>query len=118
MGHEERTLVVTAQNLVAAQPGDRVVLSMSQRAVLQAGLLAYTLPLLAMFLGAFLGQYWAGQTGSLVGGFGALASSYLLIHRYLEPRLQRGSQFTIDITRIIDNEEAESCVAEYDNSHH
>lgn len=118
MSHEQRSLTVSAQNLVAAQPGDRVVLTMSQQAVLQAGLLAYTLPLIAMFLGAFLGQYYAGQIGSLVGGFGALAVSYFVLHRFLEPRLQRGSKFTINITKIIDYEEANSCVTEHDNSHH
>lgn len=118
MSHEQRSLIVSAQNLVAAQPGDRVVLSLSERAVLQAGLLAYALPLIAMFLGAFLGQYYGGQTGALVGGFGALVVSYVLLHYVLEPRLQRGPKFSLNITRIIDDEEANSCVTEHDNSHY
>lgn len=118
MAHEQRTRVVKAQNLIAAQPGDRVVLAMSQQAVLRAGLLAYTLPLLVMFIGAFLGQYLAGQIGSVVGGFAALALSYLTLNRIMEPRIQRSSQFTITITEIIDNEEADVCVTEHDNAHY
>ncbi len=117
MAHEQRTRIVTAENLVAAQPGDRVLLSMSQRAVLQAGLLAYTIPLLCMFLGAFLGQYSAGQIGSLIGGFGALAVSYLVLHRFLEPRLRKDAQFNIKITHIIDDEEANGCVTDHDSHH-
>ncbi len=117
MGHEERTRIVTARNLVAARPGDRVILSMSQQAVLQAGLLAYTIPLLGMFLGVFLGQNFAGQIGSVIGGFGALAGTYLVMHRFLEPRLQKATKFTINITQIIDDKEANCCVTD-DHCHH
>ncbi len=117
MSQDERTRIVTARNLVSAQPGDRVILSMSQGEVLQAGLLAYTVPLLTMFLGAFLGQQIAGQLGSVVGGFGALTVTYLVLHRFLEPRLQKAAKFTINITQIIEDEEANCCVTD-DNCHH
>lgn len=116
MGHESRSMVVSARNLVAARPGDRVILSMSEHAVLQAGLLVYALPLVALFIGAFTGQLFAGQAGALLGGFGALALSYLLLHYFLEPRLEQGSKFSIAIVQVIDEEEeANSCVR--DNSY-
>lgn len=65
-----------------------------------------------------MGQYLAGQLGSVVGGFGGLAVSYLAINRVLEPRLQKDSQFRIAITEIIETEEADVCVTEHDHGHH
>ncbi|NLY54843.1 MAG: SoxR reducing system RseC family protein [Firmicutes bacterium] len=113
MAHESRSLLVSARNRAGALPGDRVLLTMPKSSVFQAGLLAYTLPLVAMFLGAFLGQAIAGQAGSLLGGFGLLGSSYWLLRR-LEPCLAGGSKFVLEITQIINEEELSNRVPQTD----
>lgn len=109
LGREPRSIIVTARNPLAAQAGDRVMLSMSKNTLLQAGLLAYTLPLGAMFMAAFAGHFIAGQTGSLLGAFAALAGSYLWLNRFLEPRLAKSGQFSMTIVQVMD-EEDDSCV--------
>lgn len=104
MAHESRELKVQAHNPIAARPGDKVRLAMPQRNVYQAGLIAYIMPLLLMFLGVAAGQIWAGQSGAVLGGLSGLLLAYFLIARYLEPRLQESKRFNIMITHLVDEE--------------
>lgn len=62
-------IVIAAENVIRAKPGDRVVLESGTRAVLGAALLVYMLPLVFLFAG-----YAAGAAFGLAQGRCVLAS--------------------------------------------
>lgn len=106
MKHESKDLTVTALNLVNAQVGDRVVLEMPERNILSAGLLAYAMPLVSLFIGVLLGQLLFGsQTAAVLLGFGSMLGSYALLHLVLEPRFKASQQFSLSITDVIGTKE-------------
>ena len=83
----------------AAGVGDCVVIGIDERALAQAALLIYGVPLVAMLGGAILGQSWYGTDvaagigllGGLAAGFAWLAgfSRKIRRHRRLQPRIIR-----------------------------
>lgn len=50
-----------------ANPGDEVVIAISDRTLLRSAVAGYVLPLLGLFLGAVLGLKCAGEPGSMLG---------------------------------------------------
>ncbi len=105
LSHESRDLVISAVNVAQAQPGDFVILEMAHTSVFLAALIAYGLPLLVMFLGAFLGQAIGGELLSAVLGFSGLGLGYILIRWVVDPRLKAQQNYEIKITTIIDPRE-------------
>ena len=67
-----------------SQIGDRVVLSVSDDAVRQSAALAYGLPLVALFLGAYVGLLLGGDLGAMVGAAIGVLAAWLAL-----PRLER-----------------------------
>ena len=59
--------------------GDRLLLSLSQQALMKLSLMAYGLPLLALLVGMALGQKLADDVGALMLGGAALLSSWYLV---------------------------------------
>ena len=59
--------------------GDALLLSLSQKALIQLSLMAYGVPLLALLLGMALGQGLADDLGALVLGSLLLLSSWYLV---------------------------------------
>ena len=53
-------IIVEAENLIGARPGDRVVIEGATKKVAAAIVLVYVLPLVLFFLGYFLTQYVSG----------------------------------------------------------
>jgi sigma-E factor negative regulatory protein RseC len=102
LAHESKDLMIDAVNQAGAHIGDTVLLQMGQRDVLSAGLIAYGLPLLLMFVGAVVGQSFFGQAGSALLGFSGLGLTYAFIHWYLEPKLKANQRYSICITEVID----------------
>lgn len=80
-------------NPIAAQPGEAVVVGMPDGALLGAAGSAYLLPLLALVLGAALGQALGGEPASVVGGLsGLLLAGWGLrrrAHREIAPVILR-----------------------------
>ncbi len=64
-------IIVEAQNLIGAKPGDRVVIEGATSKVATAILLVYVLPIILFFLGYFVAEHHAGP-GELVGILGFL----------------------------------------------
>ena len=68
--------------LISDQPfavGDRLLLSLSQAALIRISLLAYALPLLALLVGMAVGQMLAEDLGALIFGAIALLSCWFLV---------------------------------------
>ena len=59
--------------------GDRLLLSLSQAALIRISLLAYALPLLALLVGMAVGQMLAEDLGALIFGAVALLSCWYLV---------------------------------------
>lgn len=57
---QRRSRVTWARNPLAAQPGDRVVVGLDERALLRAAWVAYALPLAGLLGGALLGEQLGG----------------------------------------------------------
>jgi len=77
-----RRLLLQAHNPIGAGPGERVVVGLPKSALLEASVLAYLVPLLAMIGGAVVGAFVAErlvpaytQLLSVVTGVGGLAAS-------------------------------------------
>ncbi len=62
--------LVTAENPIGAEAGDRVVVETSSAVVLRAAALVYLAPLCLLLLGYFLGGGW-GALGGFAAGMGA-----------------------------------------------
>ncbi|MTI61824.1 MAG: SoxR reducing system RseC family protein [Firmicutes bacterium] len=105
--HEQDELIVEVKNDVGVKKGDRVVLEMEERNVLFASLIVYLLPLVAMIIGYFVGN-WAGLKLALQSGEGAgiigtllfLILSFLLIH-LINPFLEKKTGFQPKIKKNI-----------------
>lgn len=63
----------------AVSVGDRLLLSLSQRALIKLSVMAYGVPLLALLVGMGLGQELADDLGALLFGGGALLSSWYMV---------------------------------------
>lgn len=88
-------MVVTAKNVIDAQPGDHVILEASSGFVLSAALLVYLAPLAAFFIGYFLG-YGIGASAGLFGAAGFLIGLIPMLLRNW--RLKKTGRITFEIT--------------------
>ena len=64
------------RNPQGAKPGENVVVMVRDRTLFRSAVVGYLLPLLGLFLGAALGQGFAGESGSMAGATGGLATAW------------------------------------------
>lgn len=95
--------LLTAQDTLSVQPGDRVIVGVREEELLKAAVAAYLTPLLVMILGAVAGQ-WVGELLlpawadglSLLGGLAGLAVGLrFLALRFARPEPGAGLQAVI-----------------------
>ena len=79
-------MIVSAENLIGAHPGDSVWIEGETRKVVWAVALVYVIPVLLFFIGYFIGQNW--EKGNLIGIIGFFLGLVLAV---LESRRQRSS---------------------------
>jgi sigma-E factor negative regulatory protein RseC len=73
--------------------GERVTIAIAEGALRRSAVLAYGLPLLALFIGALTGSALAGETGAIVGSICGLVLSWLLLrHAQLHSTPDQRSQ--------------------------
>lgn len=82
---------VDIKNTLGAAAGDFVRVELQAKSFLQANLLAYVLPLIALIAGVLLGTRWSDWLGIVLGLAGA-GAVYLLL-RALEPRFKKSQRF-------------------------
>ncbi|SCY52666.1 SoxR reducing system RseC family protein [Desulfoluna spongiiphila] len=101
-----KSMEVCAINDAGADIGDRVLVSIGTGTLIKMSLLAYIFPVFALMAGAAAGNTLGpghGINPSLaagIGGFGALAVSFVII-RLFEGKIAQGETYTPRITRIL-----------------
>lgn len=108
-----KTARMRALNRIDAQPGEEVVVGLSEGALVQGSLVVYLLPLLGLFLFALLGQSLAAQLGqpsteplSIFFGLGGLVLGGLWVRRFSvkishDPRYQPVILRRVDVGHVL-----------------
>ncbi len=102
-----KTLELWVANTIEARPGQRGVLRMSGRSVIQAGLIVYLLPTMLLLTGLAAGYAVAGQLDwpgrpELWGtglGVASFVWAFVAIRR-LEPRWRKDDRFSPRLVRL------------------
>ena len=92
---------VSLPNTLGAKEGDRVVVDLSPKRVVQASLLAYAVPLLLLIAGVLIGSQYADWAG-LALGVAACGIGYLIL-RIVEKTSAKKNSFQPRMTRILDD---------------
>lgn len=111
--------ILEAKNLVQAQVGDLVKVSLSEKAFLKASLLSYALPLFFFVLGYLFGAVFSyflkikGEGLSIIFSFLLLALSFLVL-RFLYPTgSKRASTFLPQAKEIVSPDSASATSCDY-----
>jgi sigma-E factor negative regulatory protein RseC len=100
-----KEMEVEAKNTAGAQVGDRILLNINSACLLKATFLLYIFPVLAMFVGALIGQAVAEKQGMDVSALSALFAflffglAFLLI-RIIDRHLSRNASYRPEIIKI------------------
>lgn len=99
-------MVLDALNPVGAKPGQRVAIEVQEINMLKAAFIVYILPLIAVFIGAVLGNLFAQKTGNeslwfqVVGGIVAFVLSVVYI-KYFDSAARLDVKMQPIIVRIL-----------------
>jgi sigma-E factor negative regulatory protein RseC len=85
------------ENLIAAQVGDRVRLTVAEGTVWRASLASYVLPLLLAIVGALIGQSAAGDAWAALGALVGLGCGLVLLRRNELRARQERSLFSLHV---------------------
>ncbi len=105
LGGQTKSFDIVVDNDLGAAPGDRVVLTLAESAVIKASAVLYLLPAMGLLAGAFGGYGVAGILGwatdpvAIAGCLAGLIAG-LLAARLVARRLERRSAFVPRITRV------------------
>ncbi|WP_350344453.1 SoxR reducing system RseC family protein [Proteinivorax tanatarense] len=100
----EKSKLITAENKVKANEGQKVLIDMATVGVLRAASIVYIIPLIALFFGFLITtNLLDGNEGyGMLGGIVIMIITFLIINR-LEPRFNKNKGYKPTITEIIDN---------------
>lgn len=99
---------VEAINVADAAVGDRVQIAIESKTLLRAAFLLYVLPIVAMAIGAALGDDWGPKMGfdatltSIVLGMGAFVAAFCIVRWYANHKAS-GNAYRPRITRILEH---------------
>ncbi|HMM22814.1 MAG TPA: SoxR reducing system RseC family protein [Selenomonadales bacterium] len=99
-------IVLDARNPIGAKPGQRVLVEVQEVGMLKSAFVVYMLPLIAMFVGAWLGTYLADQLAReavwfQVGGAGLFLIGSVLYVKYFDKSAGSNTKMQPVITRIL-----------------
>ncbi len=97
----ETEMEVTLPNTLGAMEGDRVVVDLSPKRVVQASLLAYAVPLLLLIAGVLVGSRYADWAGLALGVI-ACGIGYLIL-RIVEKKSKKNNSFQPRMTRVLED---------------
>lgn len=106
LSSELTEIEIEVPNNVGAKNGDKVLLSMESSSVMTLSLMAYIIPVIALILGAFLGERLSISLGidktvcSIIFGAVALGLSILAI-RIASAKLTQNNKYQPTITKIL-----------------
>ncbi len=99
-------LEIEVPNHIGARNGDKVLLSMDSSSVITLSLMAYIVPIIALILGAFLGEKISFFLGtdknicSIIFGVTSLALSILAV-RATSKKISKTNKYQPTITKIL-----------------
>ena len=99
----ECEMEVTLPNTLGAKAGDRIVVDLSPKRMVQASLLAYAVPLVLLIAGVLVGSRIADWVG-LILGIVACGAGYLIL-RLVEIGTRKKKSFQPRMERILDEDE-------------
>lgn len=111
-------LLVEIDNALEAKVGDRVEISMPTGSLLGLSLLVYLVPIVALLVGAYVGQALSDALGAeptpaaIVGGAVALVAAFLGLKRFDRSAVQR-RRYVPKMTRILPPEQPISCQTQH-----
>ena len=97
----ESEMEISLPNTLGAKEGDRVMVDLSPKRVVQASLLAYAVPLVLLIAGVLVGSRIADWAG-LILGVAACGLGYLIL-RIVEKKSAKKKSFQPTMTRILDD---------------
>jgi len=106
LGGRTSDFEILVDNEIGAAPGDRVVLTLAESAVIKASAVLYLLPAAGLLGGAFGGHRlavsagWATDPGAIAGCLAGLAAG-LLASRLVSRALEKKKTFVPRMTRIV-----------------
>ncbi len=102
-------MLIEIPNVLDARAGDRVEISIPEKALLKMSFVVYMIPVIALIAGACFGEILAEHSRmdtsliSFIGGILCMGLAFYLI-RYLDRNGYITSQYSICMTRIINAE--------------
>ncbi|MBN2123159.1 MAG: SoxR reducing system RseC family protein [Deltaproteobacteria bacterium] len=102
-----KDMVLEIRNDLHARTGDRVEITVPTRSLLKLTLLVYFFPVLALIVGAFLGNHWGPSlgtgpaTGSVLGGSVAMAVAFFGLRR-VDRAARSKSEYQPRMRRILE----------------
>jgi sigma-E factor negative regulatory protein RseC len=104
-----RDMVIQVKNSLNAKQGDRVEVSVPEGTFIKLSLMVYIFPIVALMVGAFLGNFLSGTwntdpsaTAAVTGAL-FLALSFLIL-KILDRKKRTGDRFYPRMTRIVFSE--------------
>jgi sigma-E factor negative regulatory protein RseC len=94
---------VDVSNVIGAEKGQKVKIGISQKAVLKASFILYMVPILALIVGAMLGDYLGPQhkqVWAVSMGVGFFVGSYFVI-KALSKHFENKAEYSPVITEIL-----------------
>ncbi len=102
----EKSMTVTMENTLGAKPGDAVVVEMSAKSVIGAGMWAYVFPLFMLVIGAIVGKLVMpmlsikGDTMVAIIALAFVGISFLIL-KWLDPFFAKRKGFKPKMVEII-----------------
>lgn len=105
-GSRSDEMLITVPNPLHGSVGDHVELQLESSQVLKASAISYLIPLFALILGVVTGYVFSDRFGwnpELAGSLLGLTLTVLsfFVIRAMEPKFQKGNQFTPQMVKII-----------------
>ena len=107
LGGQTQDIELTVDNSLGAVPGDQVVLSLDESAVIKASAVLYLVPATTLILGALVGAAagprlgFAQDPGSIWGALGGLCLGLVLV-KLIGKAMSRESQYIPRLTAVKD----------------
>jgi len=102
----DNAIMLEVENSLSAKPGQKVAFVIPEANMLQAAFVVYILPLIALFVGAFIGWFIANQFGQplipfeIVGGIIVFILSIIYVRLY-DSAARKNHRMQPRITKIL-----------------
>ncbi len=103
----DREMLVEASNILQAKEGDLVEISVPESSLMKLSLLVYFIPVIALLIGAYAGNTWAGSfnlspsLGAILAGGISMGITFLALMR-VNHNIGNKDEYAPRMIRILD----------------